>query len=74
MIIENINTGERFEVADGTNYPASAYREVRKEAPKPEQVVVKDTAPQFEPKAPAKKPAKKKKKPAKKKTSKKSKK
>ena len=32
MIIENINTGQRFEIADGAHFPESAYRVVK---PKP---------------------------------------
>lgn len=75
MIIEHIATGRRVEVADGTKYPVTAYREV-----KDEPITVADTAPQFEPTpepTPEKKPSKKKttkKKPSKKKTTKKAKK
>lgn len=36
MIIEHIITGQRFEVADGTNFPTTAYRVVRPEPAKPE--------------------------------------
>ena len=72
MIIENIETGQRFEVADGTHFPTHAYRVVTPDAPKPAtpEVVKPKLAPTVpsvvKPKA---KPAAKKK-PAKKKTKK----
>ncbi len=61
MIIENINTGRRFEISDGAHYPKTAYRVVHPErevTPTPEPVTVKDTAPQFETKVAPKPKAK----------------
>lgn len=63
MIIENIKTGQRFEVADGTHYPTHAYRIATPEptpaAPTP-SVVVPPKKPAAKKPAPKKKPAKKK--------------
>lgn len=67
MIIENIKTGQRFEVAPGTTYPKSAYREVTLGDNKTKKK-------QAEPKPPVKKAPAKKKKATKKKPSKKTKK
>lgn len=61
MIIENMNTGQRFEISDGARFPEVIYRIVYPELepePTPEPVTVKDTAPQFETKATPKPKAK----------------
>ena len=70
MIIEHIITGQRFEVADGTNYPTHAYKVIKPEPAKASTPEIVAAKPGPAPKKPAvKKPAPKKK-TAKKKTKK----
>lgn len=49
MIIENVNTGQRFEVADGTHYPESVYRIVNREEKAPEPKLEPKPAPKVTP-------------------------
>ena len=61
MIIENIKTGQRFEVAPETNFPKTAYKIVQSAPDSTSEPVTPEIVlPPVVVKKPAKKPAKKK--------------